>query len=135
MQTQPLPTTAHETGSPLGNTTAVRVRTLDGWLSHRWEDGVQIDRLPDLHALRIETLNSTYDVAVMSPQTGEVLVRGGRYFPDWTPAVLLGSSLGSGLLKRHGVHVGLRLEFYWGGRRILTSPICAIGRGEPARPA
>lgn len=131
-----LSTSTHQIRPDTGSaTTVVGVATLDGWLSHSWENGVQIDQLPDLHALRVETLNSTYDVAVVCAPRGEVLVRGGRYFPDWTTAVFLGSSMGGGLLKRHGVHLGFRMEFYWCGRRILTSPICAIGRGEPARQA
>jgi hypothetical protein len=132
-RTRPVP--APETAGDTGSVAVLRVGTLDSWLSHSWEDGVQIDRLPDLHAIRVETLNSSYDLAVTSATRGEVLVRGGRYFPEWTSAVLLGSSMGGGLLKRHGVYVGLRMEFYWAGRRIVTSPICAIGRGEEARSA
>jgi hypothetical protein len=130
-----IPPAAPGTAGDTGDVTVVRVGTLDGWLSHTWDEGVQIDHLPDLHALRVETINSTYDVAIVSGARGEVLVRGGRYFPEWTSATFLGCSMGGGLLKRHGVHIGLRLEFYCGGRRIVTSPVCAIGRGEDARSA
>lgn len=133
MQPDSLPTAANGVERDTGNVAVSRLGTLDSWLSHPWENGVQIDQLPDLHALRVETLNSTYDVAVVSAQKGEVLVRGGRYFPDWTGAVLLGCSMGGGLLKRHGVYVDFRMELYWAGRRIVTSPICAVARGEEAR--
>lgn len=113
---------------PVGSR-VTRCTTVDTWMSYSWEHGVQVDEIADLHALRVETRNSTYDIAVVSGRTGEVLVRGGRYFPDWTPAVFLGCSLGGALLKCNGVHVGLRLEFSLAGRRIITSPVYAVSRG------
>jgi hypothetical protein len=99
---------------------------LDSWLTCAWTDGVQIDSLDDLAVLRALTQNSTYVLAIMPGSGGEVLVRGGRYFPDWTPAQFLGCSLGGGLLKRHAVHIGLRMEFYRAGRRVVTSPVHTI---------
>ena len=126
-------TTARDTGE----VPVVRGTTLDAWVSHRWEHGLQIDDLEDLQTLRVETRNSTYDVAVVSGPAGKVLVRGGHYFRDWTPVLLLGSSFGGGLLKRHGVYVGLRLEFFWCGRVVITSPVYAIVVGSttpPSRP-
>ena len=122
--------------SPQRDTTevsVVRVGTLDQWLSYPWENGVQIDQLEDLNALRVETFNSTYDLAIVSARTGEILVRGGRYFLDWTPAQFVGCSLGGGLLKRHGVHIGFTMEFYSAGRLIITSPVRAINRAPEAR--
>lgn len=126
--------TAPAVGHDTGELPVVRLGTLDRWLSHPWETGVQIDRLEDLQALRVETLNNTYDLAIVSAQRGEILVRGGRYFPDWTPVQFVGCSLGGGLLKRYGVHVGFRMEFYSAGRLILTSPVRAINCApEPRR--
>jgi hypothetical protein len=127
---------------PLVDTTDVsvtRVSTLDSWLRHPWDEGVQIDELDDLHAVRVQTLNSTYDLAIVSARTGEVLVRGGRYFPEWTTAQFLGCSLGGGLLKRHGVHVGFRMELYWAGRVVITSMVQGVSvapapRSDLARP-
>lgn len=109
--------------------------SLDTWLRRSWDDGVQTQDVEDLSVLRVHTRNSTYDLVVVSGGVGQMLVRGGRYFPGWTPVCFLGCSLGGGLLKRHSVHVGLRLEFYWGDRRIVTSPVAAIDRHEAARPA
>ena len=106
--------------------------TLDSWLNHPWLDGVQIDRLEALQVLRVNTCNSAYDIVVVAGSAGEVMVRGGRYFPDWTRALLLGCSFGRGLLKRFGVHVGMRLEFCCGLRSVVTSPVVAVARGAAA---
>jgi hypothetical protein len=134
MQREPLARPTSQNGaSDTGELCVPRWQTLDTWVAHRWADGVQIDGLEDLEVLRIDTHNSTYDLAVVCPASGWVLVRGGRYFPDWTPAVFLGSSFGGGLLKRHGVHAGLQMEFYCAGRRILTSPVATIAPGLRTR--
>lgn len=133
------PTDTFPSTTETGEIPVSPVSTLDGWLKHSWNDGVQVDELDDLQAVRVETMNSTYDLAIVAARTGEVLVRGGRYFPDWTTVQLLGSSLGGGLLKRYGVHVGFRMELYWAGRVVITSVIQAIGlapapQSDMARP-
>jgi hypothetical protein len=104
--------------------------TLDRWLEYPWDRGVQIDALEDLHALRVRTRNNVYQLAVVASEPGEVLVRGGRYFPEWTRVHFAGSSFGGACLKRYGLHVGLRMEFYWQGRRVITSPVHAIAHVE-----
>ena len=114
--------------SPGTDAGLVRGVTLDRWLQYSWEHGVQVDRLEMLHAVRVHTQNSTYDLAIVSPGAGPVLVRGGRYFPEWTRVHFAGCSLGGSVLKRHGVHVGLRMEFHWNNKRVLTSTVHAIGR-------
>ena len=42
---------------------------------------------------------------------GDVLVRGGKLFPERTPANLSGSSFGGSFLKRRWICPGMRLEF------------------------
>ena len=118
-----------------GELFVVAGESLDRWLAYSWDDGVQTDELEALETVRVHTQNSSYELATLSGCRGQMLVRGGRYFPEWTPVHFLGCSLGGGLLKRHAVHVGLRMEFYWGGRRVLTSPVHAIGRDAAARPS
>ena len=113
----------------------VHADSLDQWLAHAWDDGVRTDELDDLEMLRVQTRNSSYELAIVSARSGHLLVRGGRYFPEWTPVYFLGCSLGGGLLKRHAVHPGLRMEFYWAGRRVVTSPVQAIGREAASRPS
>lgn len=127
------PHTSSPAGLATGEVAGLRTGTLDRWLSHPWENGVQVDTLEDLQALRVETVNNTYDLAIVSGQKGAILVRGGRYFPEWTAVQFVGCSLGGGLLKRYGVHVGFRMEFYSDGRLIITSPVRAINLAPEAR--
>jgi hypothetical protein len=73
-------------------------------------EGIQIDALQDLEMLTVRTRNSTYEIMVLRPRTGDVLVRGGLFFPAYTLARLAGSSLGGSIFKRHGVYVGFSME-------------------------
>ena len=102
--------------------------SLGEWLALSWEDSIQLAALEGLDLLRIRTRNSTYDVAILDPATGEVLVRGGRYFPDWTHGRLVGCSFGRGLLRCRTVRVGMRLELCAGGRHVITSTVLAAGQ-------
>ncbi len=112
----------------------VRGGTLDHWLTRAWDNGVQIDRLDDLQTLVVQTRNSTYELAIVSSRAGKMLVRGGRYFPAWTPVQFAGSSFGGSLLKRHGVYVGMRMELHWAGRHVITSPVHSIARATAVHP-
>src|ERR671935_630982 len=95
------------------------VRVLDTWVSRDWSGGVHLDAVPPLQRLRIWTRNSVYDV-ITGERPGEVRVRGGRAFADWTPAYLAGSSAGGSILKQLSIEPGLRLEFHSDGRRVTT---------------
>ena len=61
-----------------------------------------------------------------SPATGDILVRGGAFFPVVTKARLAGASLGGSFLKRHGIYVGFRLEFVSDQTPIVTTPVQTI---------
>ncbi len=93
-----------------------------------WANGVQIDDLRELDAVSVQTRNSTYEIVVTSPETGQVLVRGGAHFPSFTQARLSGSSVGGCVLKRGGIYPGFRLELEAHGRRILTSTVESVDR-------
>ena len=101
---------------------------LDAWSRHAWTEGVQIDTLPDLETLSVRTRNSTYEITVLCPRTGEVLVRGGQFFPEYTPACLAGSSLGGSFLKQHGIYVGFSMELQHDQQTILTTRVRSIER-------
>ena len=85
-----------------------------------------MDRLNDLEQLVVKTQNSTYEITVISGKDGDILVRGGRFFPQRFPALLSGASLGGSFLKLRGIYTGLRMEIVHEGRCIVTSPVCSI---------
>ena len=99
---------------------------LDTWSAHDWSEGVQLEMLNDMQTLTIHTENSTYEVTTISARIGEILVRGGRFFPEFTPARLAGSSLGGSFLKLRGIYVGFNLEIHFDRRSIITSRVRSI---------
>jgi hypothetical protein len=107
--------------------------SLDAWTAHDWRLGVQLENANALEAFVVRTANSTYEITVLSPATGEILVRGGAFFPVVTRARLAGASLGGSFLKRHGIYVGFRLEFVSEQTPIVTTPVQTIARGSDLR--
>jgi hypothetical protein len=96
---------------------------LDTWSSHAWEEGVQLENIQDMETLAVRTENSTYEITIICGRTGDVLIRGGRFFPEFTAARLAGSSLGGSFLKLRGIYVGFSLEFHFEKRLIITSRV------------
>lgn len=109
---------------------------LDRWAAHDWTNGFQIDGA-ELVPLYVRTQNTLYEIVVLSGPTREVLVQGGRFFPERTRAILAGSSLGGTFLKIGGIYVGFRMELYCLRTRIVTSPVVSIElmAGVEAEPA
>jgi hypothetical protein len=101
------------------------VASLEAWLTRDWSQGVHLGTLEEFQQLHICTQNSLYELIVVN-QCGEVRVRGGRYFPDWTPARFAGCTAGGSFLKRLGINLGLQMEFEVDRRRIITSPVRTI---------
>jgi hypothetical protein len=105
-------------------------RVLSAWTAHDWCGGIQVDELSALERLIVTTTNSTYEIVLVAPERAEVLVRGGVFFPVFTPARLAGSSLGGSFLKMRSVHVGFRLELGTDRGFIITSPVRAVAVAE-----
>jgi hypothetical protein len=99
---------------------------LETWSSHSWAEGVQLESVHDMDTLTVETENSTYEIHVICGRTGEILIRGGRFFPEFTAAKLAGSSLGGSFLKLRGVYTGFSLEIHFDQRLIITSRVNRI---------
>ena len=99
---------------------------LDTWSAHDWTEGVQLEAVPDMETVTVRTENSTYEITVISGRTGEIVIRGGRFFPEFTPARLAGSSLGGSFLKLRGIYVGFNLEVHFDQRMIITSRVRKI---------
>ena len=85
-------------------------------------DGIQLNELKEAAELTITTRNTTYHVTVVDPDTAQVRVRGGDFFPRDTLAQIAGSSLHS-LIKPCGICVGYSIEFFVHGIRVRTSPV------------
>lgn len=96
------------------------------WAQHDWRDGVQLERLAPLERFAVRTRNSLYEITVLSPMTGDVLVRGGRFFPETTRATLAGCSLGGSFLKVHAIHPGFSMELLRDGQPIITTWVQSI---------
>jgi hypothetical protein len=97
---------------------------LDFWTHRKWDDGIQVDQLRALDKLEVHTRNSVYEIII--GDSGDVLVKGGKFFPEFTRAVLLGSSLGGAFLKLGGIYRGFSMEIMFEGTRIVTSPVDAV---------
>ena len=107
-------------------------RLLSSWSDHDWRGGIRVDEMATLERLIIKTANSTYDIILVDPERAGVLIRGGAFFPVYTPARLAGSSLGGSFLKLRTVHIGFRLELGTDRGFVLTSPVRAVTIAEPA---
>ena len=100
---------------------------LDTWSKDPWDNGVQIDKMEDMEKLSIRTRNSLYEITIIEGRSGEILVRGGTFFPELTPARLAGATLGGCFCKMRGIYVGFRMEINANGKRIITTPVQTIG--------
>ena len=99
---------------------------LENWTCRRWDDGIQIDEMEDLTCLAVQTKNSVYEIAILSGRSGVVLMRGGRFFRDFTRVLLSGATLGSSLLKMRGIYPGFCMEIYTDGERLITPPVESV---------
>ena len=102
------------------------VASLDAWSSREWKDGLQVDRLCELDELSVRTRNNLYRIVAIVPMRGEIMVQGGRFFPELTRARLSGASLGGSFLKMRGIYVGFRMEIQVGLETIITSDVQSI---------
>ena len=104
---------------------------LSSWSARDWRGGIRVDEMAALERLIVTTNNSTYDIILVAPDRADVLVRGGAFFPVFTPARLAGSSLGGSFLKLRSVHVGFRLELGTERGFIITSPVRDVTIAPP----
>ncbi len=104
-----------------------RYRTLDGVTAAVSQtDGIGLIDVDAFTTLVVRTDNSIYRITILTPHLREVLVQGGKFFPERTRACLSGSSFGGSCLKIGWVGLGLHMEFHAGGQWIITSHVRAI---------
>ena len=106
---------------------APRYRTLDGLVEAVSQtDGIALLDVDAFTTLVVRTDNSVYRITILTPHLREVLVQGGKFFPERTRACLSGSNFGGSCLKIGWVGLGLHMEFHAGGQWIITSHVRAI---------
>jgi len=101
-------------------------RDLQWWADREWNGGVDFSALNGLEQFAVRTRNTTYEITVLSPLTGDVLVRGGQFFPEHTRAQLAGCSMGGSFLKVRSIHPGFLMELLYDGQRIVTTRVREI---------
>ena len=99
---------------------------LETWCGLPWANGVQLDALRQLETLEVRTKNSVYEITLMNPASGEVLVRGGSFFPVYTKARVAGASLAGSFLKVFGIYIGFSIEFAVNAETIVTTRVREI---------
>ena len=100
---------------------------LDTWSNDPWKNGLQIDHTEDMEKLAVRTRNSLYEITIIEGRSGEILVRGGQFFLELTPARLAGATLGGCFCKMRGIYVGFRMDINANGQRTVTTPVESIG--------
>jgi hypothetical protein len=108
---------------------------LQQWAERDWTDAVQLESMAGLERLDVRTRNTMYEITVLSPGTGEVLVRGGRFFPTHARARLAGASLGGGFLKVRAICPGFLMELLHEGRTIITTRVQSVTLISDTAPA
>jgi hypothetical protein len=104
--------------------------TLEGFIAAAsMAEVVSLRDVEPLTTLIVVTRNSRYRIIVKS--STDVLIQGGQFFPDTTPAQLDGASFGGSFLKLGVIAVGLCMEIRSGPERIVTSPVRAFTEERP----
>jgi hypothetical protein len=99
-----------------------RAATLDGFVDELADArGIHLRNIEPLTTIVVRTQNSRYWILITDGTAA--IVRGGAFFPEPTAARIDGSSFGGTLLKVGWIGIGLRMEIFTNGRRIITSPV------------
>ena len=99
------------------------------------DDDVDVASLLPLTQLCVQTEYTAYRLTILDPAAATVMIQGGRRFADPTPARIEGATLGG----RCFIVLGMRLEVWADGRRLLTSAVRSVEIDHPgptvSRPA
>jgi hypothetical protein len=89
-------------------------------------EGVILGEMEACDTIHVRTCNSVYEIFLLDPKSGRVLVRGGERFAEPMEARVSGSTFGGCMLKLGWLGVGLRIEIYADGQRFVTSPVQSL---------
>jgi hypothetical protein len=104
------------------------VMPLGDFPTYQSNDAIQLDSCPQFERIRVKTRSSVYDVIVLCGGVGDVLVRGGRFFPEFRRVRLAGSTAGGTALKLRSISVGFRMELHFNGESVVTSRVQTVSR-------
>jgi hypothetical protein len=98
-------------------------------------EAICLDSCEQSEKIVVNTRMSVYELIVLQGDVGDVLVRGGRRFPEFRRVQFVGSTAGGSALKVNTIDVGLRMEFHLGRRIVVTSEVQGLSRHAlPADP-
>ena len=104
-----------------------RLCTLEGFAEELAKrGGVDPSLLDPLSQISVTTERTTYRITLIEPTTSQVLVQDARFFPLPLEAVLCGSSFGGSFLKQQWIGIGMRMELYFEGGHIVTTPVVSV---------
>jgi hypothetical protein len=89
---------------------------------------IRLDACFPFEHLAVRTRRTDYEVVVLPGSSGDVLVRGGRFFEEFRRVRLAGSTFGGSAIRVKTIQVGCPLELQVDGTRIVTSTIEAVSR-------
>ena len=95
---------------------------------------MELQRLAGLDRFVVRTRNTNYEFTLLTPEIGEVLVRGGRFFPEHTRARIAGCTLGGSVMKLCAIYPGFLMELQYGEQRIVTTRVQRISSLPPGQP-
>ena len=84
---------------------------------------IYVDSCAARETIVVATRSSVYELVVLRGNRGDVLIRGGRHFPEVTPVLFLGSIADDGSVESHTIGIGRRMKFVCGARFVITSPV------------
>jgi len=104
----------------------------EDWATWQPEEAIELDLCHALEQIVVRTRHSVYEVIVLCGEAGEVLVRGGRFLPDFQRARIEGSTAGGCAVKLRSICVGLHMELNVGGQVFITSTIEGVASDGPS---
>src|SRR5262245_38619575 len=101
-----------------------RFNTLDGAseISPKL-DGILLQTLEAGDVIHARTRSSDYEIFLLDPEYGGAIVQGGRLLAEPVEAIVNGSTFGGSMLKLGWVGVGLSMEIFANGQRLVTTPV------------
>lgn len=104
-------------------------RTLDGFAqATAASEGINIREAEQLVPILVTTRNSRYRIIPLRRGSADVLIQGGRFFPEPTQVCLAGSTFGGSMIKMHWIMVGMQIEIDAGdgGGPITTTRVADV---------